>query len=106
MAGVAAVGIVVAMAVPAGMRDAAVRHERDCLENLARIEGAAATLHLDGQRPEMGSLTPEIALNDLMTSDSRGYLTRQPVCHAGGTYRIGDNGAALCSIHGTLLTRP
>lgn len=98
LVGVAVVGIVVAMAVPAAIRNGAVRHERMCQENLARIEGAIFALQLEsGPEAVEGR---RLALSDLIKTTSTSYLNKNPTCPAGGAYTALGNGTAQCSVHG------
>jgi prepilin-type N-terminal cleavage/methylation domain-containing protein len=87
--------IIIAIAGPTWIRQREISQLRVCQENLTKINGAKQQWALETN--QSASATP--AWTDLVNPDGSGYLKRQPVCPANGTYTLGIvDEPATCSI--------
>ena len=92
---VAILGIVLSIAAGTWLRQRNSSQQRVCQENLAKIDGAKELWALENNNAS--DAVPVWA--DLVAADGSGYLKKQPVCPASGTYTIDAvNQDASCSI--------
>ena len=80
---VAIIGLLAAIAIPSFVNARTKSQTNACINNLRQISGAKDQYALDHNN------TAPTALSDLVST----YITKDPVCPAGGSYTIGALGA-------------
>ena len=92
---VAILGIILAIAGPTWMSQRVRSQQRVCQENLYKIDGAKEQWALEGNKPN----TAVPAWTDLVAADGSGYVKKEPICPAGGTYALNAiNDSATCTV--------
>jgi prepilin-type N-terminal cleavage/methylation domain-containing protein len=87
--------IIIAIAAPTWVRQREISQLRTCQENLTKINGAKQQWALETNNP--GSAEP--GWDDLVNETGDGFLKKEPVCPASGTYTLNTvNEDAACSI--------
>jgi prepilin-type N-terminal cleavage/methylation domain-containing protein len=93
---VAIIGLLAAIAIPSFVNARIKSQTNACINNLRLIQGAKDQYALDHNG------TAPTALGDLVGYNS--YITKTPVCKAGGTYTIAALGAdPTCGVNGHAL---
>lgn len=97
------ISIIVAIAVPAWLRQRENSRSRACQENLAKIDGAKEQWALEN-RLSNGTTVPSDWLSNTDICGPNGYIKREPNCPAGGTYTPNAIGSPpSCSYNGLEL---
>jgi len=95
---IAIIGMLLALAMPAYIKNREIINRKLCIENLAQIESAKQQW---GMEHAKGSLD-EPAMSDLVGPAL--YLRQMPICPGGGTYYLNSiRVTATCTITGHTL---
>jgi prepilin-type N-terminal cleavage/methylation domain-containing protein len=86
---VAIIGIIIAIAVPAFLRARENSRGRACQENLTKIDGSKEQYALEFKLANAATVTMAQLLEPNGSGVGTGYLKREPICPAGGTYTVG-----------------
>lgn len=96
---IAIIGIVLAIASSAWMRQRHISRQRACQENLSKIDGAKSQWAMETN--QTANTTPE--WSDLASDDHMGYLRNRPRCPSGGQYTLNTvSEFAQCTVTGPL----